>query len=127
MSEFNKLSKFIYDHYGINLPVAKKVLLESRLQKHLRKIGIPTFKKYIERVCNDKEHEEVVYMINLVSTNKTDFFREKSHFDYMRSIILPKSVADGERDVKISERGQLQRRRSLHPRYDHGGVQFTIR
>ncbi|MBL3655869.1 CheR family methyltransferase [Fulvivirga sediminis] len=101
MSEFNKLSKFIYAHYGINLPIAKKVLLESRLQKHLRKIGIPSFKKYIEQVCNDQEHEEVVYMINLVSTNKTDFFREKSHFDYMRSIILPQAVIEKEREIKI--------------------------
>ncbi len=87
--EFYKLSRFIYSNYGINLPLAKKTLLESRLQKHLRLSGIPSFKKYVDRICNGEEHEEVVRMINIVSTNKTDFFREKLHFEFMQKEILP--------------------------------------
>ena len=87
--EFAKLSRYIYENYGINLPITKKVLLESRLQKHLRISGIPSFKQYIEQVCEGEEHEEVIKMINLVSTNKTEFFRERSHFDFMTNQVLP--------------------------------------
>lgn len=99
--EFAKLSRYIRDNYGINLPITKRVLLESRLQKHLRISGIPSFKKYIEQVCEGEEHEEVIKMINLVSTNKTDFFRERSHFDFMTSSVLPAFINEKKRDLNI--------------------------
>lgn len=87
--QFYKLSKFIYDNYGINLPITKKTLLESRLQKHLRKLGATSFQKYIDNICSGTESEEVVNMINLVSTNKTHFFRESLHFSFLQNEVLP--------------------------------------
>ncbi len=88
-NEFERLSKFIYDNYGINLPPAKKTLLESRLQKHLRISGFTSFKTYVDKICSNEEHDEVVKMINIISTNKTDFFRENSHFEFLRKEVLP--------------------------------------
>ncbi len=88
--DFNRLSEFINQQYGIKMPPAKKVMLQSRLQKRLRTLNITNFKDYVDYVFSDKgQNEEVIHMIDVVSTNKTDFFREPVHFDFLLDQILP--------------------------------------
>ncbi|MDD3052074.1 MAG: protein-glutamate O-methyltransferase CheR [Candidatus Cloacimonetes bacterium] len=82
--EFQLFSKLIYDKTGINLHIGKKQLLESRLSKVLRKRKLKNFTEYYKIVTADKSGEELMILINLVSTNTTHFFREISHFDFMR-------------------------------------------
>jgi chemotaxis protein methyltransferase CheR len=92
--EFDKLSEFIYSEYGIKMPKIKKTMLESRLQKRLRELSIPSYKDYIDYVFSKEgQANEVVKMIDVVSTNKTDFFRESNHFDFLDSAILPELLA----------------------------------
>ncbi|GAA5041063.1 chemotaxis protein methyltransferase [Marivirga lumbricoides] len=92
-NDYYKLSSFIRTNFGINLTEAKRTLLESRLQKRLRLSGITSFKEYIKKVCEGHHHAELINMINVVTTNKTDFFREKTHYDYVLSKILPEHAA----------------------------------
>ncbi|WP_243373051.1 protein-glutamate O-methyltransferase [Geotalea sp. SG265] len=88
--DFNRLSQFIYEELGIKMPEAKKTMLEARLQKRLRTLGIPTFAEYCEFLFSDQGmEEEIIQMIDLVTTNKTDFFREPEHFDYLLDRVLP--------------------------------------
>jgi chemotaxis protein methyltransferase CheR len=88
--EFRKLSEFIYGEYGIKMPPVKKIMLQSRLQKRLRELNITTFKEYVEYVFSrDGQDNEVIHMIDVVSTNKTDFFREPVHFEFLTHNILP--------------------------------------
>lgn len=90
LADFNRLSSFIRTQYGINLPPTKKFLLESRLQKRLQVLGFGRFHEYCDWVMSPSGHrEEGVQMMNLVSTNKTDFFREPHHFDFLQSYLLP--------------------------------------
>ena len=89
-TEFKKLSGFIYTNYGIKMPQAKKGMLQARLQNRLRENNMSSFKEYCDYVFSNKEGEsEIVHMIDVVSTNKTDFFRESAHFDFMKSTVLP--------------------------------------
>ncbi len=88
--EFTSLSRFIYEQCGIRMPEVKKTMLEGRLQKRLRFLGMGSFADYIEYLFNSAENnQELVQMIDLVTTNKTDFFREPDHFDYLREKVLP--------------------------------------
>lgn len=88
--EFNKLSGFILHNYGIKLPITKKTMLEGRLQKRLRSLNINSFKEYCEYVFSTQGQQmELVHMIDVVTTNKTDFFREAVHFDFLSNNILP--------------------------------------
>jgi chemotaxis protein methyltransferase CheR len=88
--EFTSLSHFIYEQCGIKMPEAKKTMLEGRLQKRLRSLGMKNFSDYTEYLFSPQGNEqEVVQMIDLVTTNKTDFFREPDHFDYLRDRVLP--------------------------------------
>jgi chemotaxis protein methyltransferase CheR len=99
-AEFHKLSNFIYNNYGIKMPISKKGMLQARLQNRLRENGMTSFKDYSEFVFNGKEGEaEIVHMIDVVSTNKTDFYRESAHFDFMHSHILPEFLENSPGEV----------------------------
>lgn len=88
--EFKKLSQFIMTEYGIKMPFEKRVMLQSRLQKRLKALNIDNFKDYIDYLFSPHGmSEEVIHMMDVVSTNKTDFFRESVHFDYMLTDALP--------------------------------------
>jgi chemotaxis protein methyltransferase CheR len=103
--DFVRLSTFIHSEYGIKIPPFKKTMLETRLQKRLRARGIKSFKDYCEYVFSpDGMKDEVVYMIDVVTTNKTDFFREPEHFRFMVESVLPELIR-GERQLSIWSAG----------------------
>lgn len=103
-ADFAKLSKFIYTQYGIKMPPEKKIMLQSRLQKRLRALCIYSFKEYIDYVFGSNNNEEVVHMMDVVSTNKTDFYREPAHFDFLRQSVLPK-LYEKKKQIKIWSAG----------------------
>lgn len=91
--DFSRLSEFIHTQCGIKMPPAKKTMLEGRLRKRLKALGIESFGKYCEYLFNSSEAEtEFVHMINVVTTNKTDFFREPDHFDHLSHRVLPEII-----------------------------------
>jgi chemotaxis protein methyltransferase CheR len=88
--DFKKLSTFIYREYGIKMPEVKKTMLQSRLHKRLRELNISSYKDYVEYLFSKEgQSTEIIHMIDMVSTNKADFFREPIHFDYLHSTVLP--------------------------------------
>lgn len=101
--DFEALSKFIYSYSGIKMPLSKSTMLEGRLRRRLRVTGIPTFDDYCDYLFNQGGIErEAIYLIDVVTTNKTDFFREPKHFDYMRDVALGDIVRQfSERRLRI--------------------------
>jgi chemotaxis protein methyltransferase CheR len=94
-NEFRRFSNLIYQQCGINLPKAKRTMLSVRLNKRLKALGIPTYQRYFEYVTSGQgKTSELVQMINVVSTNKTDFFREEKHFNFLSSEALPRLQGD---------------------------------
>ncbi len=88
--DFDRLGRFIYDVCGIKMPPSKKTMLESRLQRRVRDLGMNSFARYCDYLFSaEGQAEEVVRMIDLVTTNKTDFFREPDHFVYLLETVLP--------------------------------------
>lgn len=88
--DFGRLSTFIERELGIKMPPVKKIMLESRLAKRLRLYGFTQFSEYVEYVFSEEgTRSELIHMIDAVTTNKTDFFREADHFDYLLNTVLP--------------------------------------
>ncbi|WP_293901635.1 CheR family methyltransferase [Sporocytophaga sp.] len=86
---FRKLSEFINAYCGIKMPPEKKILLESRLNKRLRHLNMKSFDEYCNFLFSPTgKRQELIHMIDVVTTNKTDFFREAMHFDFMRDHIF---------------------------------------
>ncbi|WP_028579978.1 CheR family methyltransferase [Desulfogranum japonicum] len=88
--DFTRLSGFIYGQLGIKMPESKKCMLTGRLGKRLRVLELQNFREYCEYLFSDQGmQEELVHLIDAVTTNKTDFFREPGHFDYLVNTALP--------------------------------------
>jgi len=98
---FDRLARFIYDYSGIKMPATKLTMLEGRLRRRLRATRIASFDAYCDFLFNENGLEqEVVHLIDAVTTNKTDFFREAKHFDYMQSRALPTLADSGIRTIR---------------------------
>lgn len=98
---FDLLSEYIYDYSGIKMPATKVTMLEGRLRKRLRALGIHSLNAYCDFLFKqDGLESEAVHLIDCVTTNKTDFFREPNHFDYMSEVALPELAAAGHRRLR---------------------------
>jgi chemotaxis protein methyltransferase CheR len=97
--EFRRISGFIQGEFGIKLPEKKKSMVEARLRKRLRQMGLDTFEEYCEHVFDkDGDGNELQNMIDVITTNKTDFFREPKHFEYLSNNLLPELAEDKDID-----------------------------
>lgn len=102
-ADFGKIATLIGKEVGIRLPPAKRTMVEGRLRRRLRALGFPSFDAYCDHLFRQGGlEEELVYLINVVTTNKTDFFREPEHFDLMRSRIVSQLI-----DARGGERNPL--------------------
>ena len=87
---FKHLSAFIYDQCGIRMPAAKQTMVEGRLRRRARALQFEKLEEYCRFVLGEGAgSDEVVHLINAVTTNKTDFFREPRHFERLPQNILP--------------------------------------
>ncbi len=88
--EFRDFSALIYKVCGIKMPPAKKTMLAGRLTKRLRTLGMQSYREYFNYVTSSGQRSlEMTAMIDAVTTNKTDFFREVNHFKYLQEKVLP--------------------------------------
>lgn len=92
--DFSRLTAFVYSETGIRLGPEKKTMLEGRLRKRLSELQIASYKNYCDYLFGpDGLREEKTRFIDVVTTNKTDFFREPKHFDYLVQQALPEMTA----------------------------------
>lgn len=94
--DFKRFSALVYEKCGIRLRKGKKELVRSRLGKRLREGGFKDFKTYYRFLTEDGSGNELVKMLDAISTNLTSFFREERHFDFLQKSIFPNYVADRE-------------------------------
>lgn len=92
-NEFEKISRLVYDQCGINLNEGKKELVKARLGKRIREGQFKSFRDYYQHVIGDQSGQELIHLLDSISTNFTSFLREMAHFDYLRSHILPELMA----------------------------------
>ena len=92
---YQRIKDYIETNVGIKLPPAKKTMLQARLQKRLRILKMCSFKDYCDFVLSDEGQWERVHMINSITTNKTDFFREPAHFDHLLGTAIPNMKKNG--------------------------------
>ena len=89
-TEFSRIQTLVYDQCRINLGENKRNLVKARLAKRLRATGYTTYGTYVDYVTSGSQGaRELVLMLDAISTNKTSFFRENDHFDYLAKEVLP--------------------------------------
>jgi chemotaxis protein methyltransferase CheR len=97
---FDKYKEIIYDKSGIALSDKKVSLVSARINKRMRVLGVPTEEAYLEKVLNDSTGEEFVELLNVISTNVTNFYRESDHFFYMLDV-MKTWIAEGQCKFRI--------------------------
>ena len=93
-SDFERLRTLIHAESGINLSREKKTMLEVRLRRRLHGLHLSSCAEYCEYLFTPETRDhELVHLLDAVTTNKTDFFREAEHFEYLSSKALPELTA----------------------------------
>ena len=99
---FQRLASFIQDYSGIKMPANKRTMLEGRLRRRMRATRITDVNEYCRFLFDeDGLAAETIHLIDAVTTNKTEFFREPAHFDFLIAKGLPALAAKGKREIKI--------------------------
>lgn len=96
--EFNRLAELITSELGIKLPPVKRTMLQARLQKRLRVLGLTSYAAYCDYLFESGALErERPYLYDVVTTNTTYFFREPKHFSLLMQEVLPALLFDEQR------------------------------
>lgn len=92
LSEKNRvaLSNYIEKQFGIQMPPSKKILLQTRLQKRALQLGFQSIDQYVKFFFSEQgQAVEQDQFATVISTHKTEFFREFDHFTALRDLIMP--------------------------------------
>jgi hypothetical protein len=110
--EFDQITELAYRTCGIDLKNGKQELVQARLGKKIRQGKFESFKQYYEHVVADKTGEELIALLDALTTNFTSFLREATPF----RVPAQDHPAFDQRSNPNLERGLLDRRRALHHR-----------
>jgi chemotaxis protein methyltransferase CheR len=95
VQDFRRLARFIQDYSGIKMPDTKQTMVEGRLRKRVGAVGVGNFAEYCRFLFDEGGLEtEAIHLIDVVTTNKTEFFREPDHFRFLADVALPRLLAD---------------------------------
>jgi chemotaxis protein methyltransferase CheR len=89
MREFKLFRSLVHQRTGIWLRDGKQIMLASRLSRRLRHHGMQNFADYYDYVQRNINGDEIRELINCVTTNKTSFFRERHHFEFLANTVVP--------------------------------------
>lgn len=77
---FRQFQTLIYDKSGISLKEGKEALVATRIAKRIRELSLPDDRAYLKHLETDANGEEIIHLLDAISTNVTQFFREPDHF-----------------------------------------------
>jgi chemotaxis protein methyltransferase CheR len=98
--ELRTIVRLVQEHSGIALHDGKRALVTARLQKRVRAGGFRNFAEYVRFVQHDESGEELVRLLDAISTNHTSFFRESQHFELLSSRVLPPLFRDAAEPIE---------------------------
>lgn len=89
-ADYRFIRDLVYERSRINLGNHKQELVAGRIGKRLRQLGFQHYSQYCDFLQSDRGEDELVDLINAISTNHTSFFRDLRHFEFLRNQVLPK-------------------------------------
>ena len=89
-NQFERIAAYIENEIGIKMPPSKKIMVQARLKKRLRELNMVSFEDYLKYVFSKEGmSSEIIHVFDVISTNKTDFYREPTHFKFLTDVVLP--------------------------------------
>ena len=100
-SDFQRLAQLVRREAGLDLPEMKEMLVYSRLVGRVRELGFSDFGQYADLLSRPGTEPECQRLINALTTNTTQFFREKHHFAYLAQEALPPLIAQARKGARL--------------------------
>jgi chemotaxis protein methyltransferase CheR len=101
-SHFERFTRMVRDKIGVKLPIGKRLMIESRLRRRMTALEKPDLDAYLEYIFdNGALVEELDHVVDALTTNKTDFYRERDHFNLLRDVCIPGFHRSGRRMFKL--------------------------
>ncbi|WP_253820761.1 protein-glutamate O-methyltransferase CheR [Vibrio sp. 99-70-13A1] len=101
--DFKFVQWFIHKNAGIHLTDQKYAMVYGRVSRKMREKGVARFADY--RKIIERSDSEQMAFVNALTTNKTSFFREKHHFDFLEKTLVPKWIEQRKQEVRIWSAG----------------------
>ncbi len=98
--EYQVIRKLVFERSRINLGPDKKELVAVRVNKRLRQLRLDSYADYCKLLTASDGEDELKDLVDVISTNFTNFFRERSHFDFLRATALPRFTAGAKAPIK---------------------------
>ena len=96
----DRFRSIVYGEAGISLSPAKDALVQARVGRRLRALGIGTYEEYLDHLEADTSGEEIVSLLDAVCTNVTSFFREPAHFEFTATA-MQEWLAEGQTKFRM--------------------------
>ncbi len=88
--DYRVVARFVDRHLGISMPATKKVMVATRLLRRLRTLGMTSYREYCAYLQQPQGiQSELLPLSDLITTHKTEFFREPKHFERLVREVLP--------------------------------------
>lgn len=84
-----RVARLAYKQFGLDLGVGKEGLVEARLGKKVKQLGLTSLEDYCSFVESEKTGQALLELIDALTTNHTSFFRESKHFDFLKAVAFP--------------------------------------
>ena len=102
--DFRKVRDCVHELVGINLNEGKKELVVARLSKRIRQLGMKSVGDYLDYVREEQTQQELITMLDALSTNLTSFWRESQHFEYIAKVTMPRLIERAKQTDKLQIR-----------------------
>lgn len=99
--DFDFLRRIANERTGIVVKDEKFDMFYSRLCRRVRRLGLNNFSEYCDFLQDGNAEEEVLELVNAITTNLTAFFRENHHFEYLRQSLIPELLKKNQDSRKI--------------------------
>lgn len=103
-SDFDFIVQFVSNRYGIDLS-QKRRLIEARLGGEIKKLGLSSFKQYVDMLESDPASDKIDTFIDKITTNYSYFNREMDHYDFLMNTIIPAQARAQKASINIWSAG----------------------
>lgn len=86
--EFHRVQQLARRLFGLEIKAGKEALVSARLNRRVRAVGVEGIRQYLNLIQSDPTGQELLNLVDALTTNFTSFRREPAHFELLRTRIL---------------------------------------